>query len=200
MGGRRAQEGTKAALAEQLRKGSELSRKMSTLEELSSDDDLGALSDSTEASDFDDEREANLEAGDGEEGEGNKKLNKADKGIAAARRRAEAVLAGIDDEAAEEPQGLFALPFMARALSKQRQQSQREASQLLEELDRAERQQARDSSDEQVREAAHRSLTAVAALTELNGPSPVGSAQMQTSRAHALWAEHFSALAQQEKI
>jgi len=143
---------------------------MSTLEELSSDDEMGALSDSTEASDSDDEGEANGEAGDGEEGEG-KKLNKADKGIAAARRRAEAVLAGIDDEAAEEPQGLFALPFMARALSKQRQQSQREASQLLEELDRAERQQARGSSDEEVRQVAHWSLTAVAALTELNGPS-----------------------------
>jgi hypothetical protein len=143
---------------------------MSTLEELSSDDDMGALSDSTEASDSDDEGEANGEAGDGEEGE-RKKLNRADKGLAAARRRAEAVLAGIDDEAAEEPQGLFALPFMARALNKQRQQSQREAIQLLEELDRAERQQAHGSSDKEVREAARWSLTAVAAPTELNDPS-----------------------------
>lgn len=143
------QDGTKAQLSEQLRKGAELSRKMSTLEDLSSDDEMGALSDSTEASDSEGEGEG--EDGEaGEQGEG-RKLKKGEKGMASARRRAEAVLAGIDEEEGQEPQGLFALPFMARALSKQRKESALEATQLIEELDRVERQEAQGSEEEEVR-------------------------------------------------
>ena len=118
--------GTKEAIAEQLRIGQELRRKIGIGGERrgdggNDDDDEGY---STEASSDDD---------DGGNGEGDDRRR-----LAKAKA---ATLRAIQDgeKGAEEEGGLFALPFMARALKKKREEAEAEAKALLEEIERADR-------------------------------------------------------------
>ena len=129
--------GTKEAIAEQLRIGQELRRKIGIGGERrgdggNDDDDEGY---STEASSDDD---------DGGNGEGDDRRR-----LAKAKA---ATLRAIQDgeKGAEEEGGLFALPFMARALKKKREEAEAEAKALLEEIERADRRagEAADDGDD----------------------------------------------------
>jgi U3 small nucleolar RNA-associated protein 14 len=117
--------GTKAALAEQQALGIQLRRK---IEGRRSDDDGDDGSSGSGGS---------TSASDGEAGEAARRDSKS-------RREALGILKGLSAEGAEAAEegaagasksGLFALPFMRRALEKQRQQAAAEAADLIRELD-----------------------------------------------------------------
>jgi U3 small nucleolar RNA-associated protein 14 len=129
--------GTKEAIAEQLRIGQELKRKIGIGGGGGGDE--GDESSETEASDEDDE--------DDEPSAG--PLSDA---VAERRRLARAktqTLRAIQDgeKASEEEGGLFALPFMAKALRKKREAAEAEARALLEDIERAEAEAKRGDAD-----------------------------------------------------
>mmetsp|Transcript_5357 Transcript_5357/g.11731 ORF Transcript_5357/g.11731 Transcript_5357/m.11731 type:complete len:1130 (-) Transcript_5357:373-3762(-) len=137
-------EGTKAALAEQLRTGDALRKR---IEGLRSSKGAGSGSDSegTSASDID----------DGEEGEGAElgAFAAANKGRGMSSKAKAAALEILEgggkegDEPAVPTKGLFSLPFMVRALQRQRQAAKDEAEQLLHELEEQEQEQAGTGSE-----------------------------------------------------
>ena len=129
--------GTKEAIAEQLRIGQELKRKIGIGGGGGGDE--GDESSETEASDEDGE--------DDEPSAG--PLSDA---VAERRRLARAktqTLRAIQDgeKASEEEGGLFALPFMAKALRKKREAAEAEARALLEDIERAEAEAKRGDAD-----------------------------------------------------
>eukprot|EP00877_Chromochloris_zofingiensis_P011898 jgi/Chrzof1/6962/Cz02g05190.t1 len=126
-------EGTKAAIAEQLSLGQQLKRKIEGVRSGSEEDS----DDSTSAS----EDEGNDANGDAAQRRSSMSTK--------ARKEALAILNGLaaDPQTAEgdangdgnpkSKKGLFALPFMARALERQRQQAQQEATALLQQMEGA---------------------------------------------------------------
>ena len=130
--------GTKEAIAEQLRIGNELRRKIAGKGAAGDGGDGdgdyatfgGYGSDETDASEDD------FEPGPGD---GNDDAQK-NGPLARAKRAALRALEGGDRDAdPETTKGLFALPFMARAMKKKREAAEKEAKALLEEIEKAER-------------------------------------------------------------
>eukprot|EP00887_Chlorella_sp_A99_P001155 scaffold14.g1155.t1 len=124
-------EGTKAAVAEQLRLGQELRQRVNSLKPArgSDDSDDGG---STSASDED------VSDAEGEGVGGSFAGDKAGRGLSTRAKAAalELLQAGGGGEEGELPsKGLFSLPFMRRALDKKRAQVQEEARALLQELE-----------------------------------------------------------------
>ena len=113
--------------------------------------------------------------------------------MARAKRAALRALEGGDRDAdPETTKGLFALPFMARAMKKKREAAEKEAKALLEEIEKAERGAAKstrpdeDERDERVASAGK----TLAASEPRVAPSPprVGmSAARCTARGAARW-------------
>ena len=137
--------GTKEAIAEQLRIGQELKRKIGIGGERrggggdDGDDDDGYYS--TDASDDseDDRKDDGLSA------------DPAERRRQLAKAKAQTLKAlqdgvGTMEEAANKG-GLFALPFMARAMKKRREAAEAEAKQLLEDIERADAEAASGAAD-----------------------------------------------------
>ncbi|KAJ7138400.1 hypothetical protein O6H91_Y555400 [Diphasiastrum complanatum] len=117
-------DGTRDAIAEQLRAHRQLTRKMHSATGSSSDDD-------TASEDDDDENVQNGENGLVLEKKSGSKI------LAKAKVATLKFLEG--DEEAEIPNtGLFALPFMSRAIEKKRKEAQSEAIAVLDQLDQVE--------------------------------------------------------------
>ena len=135
--------GTKEAIAEQLRIGQELKRKIGIGGERGASRDSDDEEYSTDAESDSD--------GDGGGGGGGGAGDAADRRRALAKAKLRTMQAIEEGQAgAEEEGGLFALPFMARHMKKKREEAETEAKQLLEEIEKAEREAAtqRDSDDE----------------------------------------------------
>jgi len=134
--------GTKEAIAEQLRIGQELKRKIGIGGE------RGASRDSDDeeySTDAESDSDGDVPGGGGGAGDA------ADRRRALAKAKLRTMQAIEEGQAgAEEEGGLFALPFMARHMKKKREEAETEAKQLLEEIEKAEREAAtqRDSDDE----------------------------------------------------
>ena len=134
--------GTKEAIAEQLRIGQELKRKIGIGGERGASRDSDDEEYSTDA-----ESDSDGDGGGGGGGAG----DAADRRRALAKAKLRTMQAIEEGQAgAEEEGGLFALPFMARHMKKKREEAETEAKQLLEEIEKAEREAAtqRDSDDE----------------------------------------------------
>ena len=130
--------GTKEAIAEQLRIGQELKRKIGIGGErgASRDDDDDEYS--TDAESDSDDDAPGVVGGGAAGGD----VNDRRRALAKAKLR---TMQAIEEGAAgaEEEGGLFALPFMARHMKKKREEAEEEAKQLLKEIERAEREAAR---------------------------------------------------------
>eukprot|EP00271_Cylindrocystis_brebissonii_P022634 TRINITY_DN878_c0_g3_i1.p1 TRINITY_DN878_c0_g3~~TRINITY_DN878_c0_g3_i1.p1 ORF type:complete len:1258 (-),score=449.77 TRINITY_DN878_c0_g3_i1:103-3876(-) len=153
-------EGTRTAIAEQLRVHSELRRKIHSATVGREDDD-----DESDDSDYDssdeDEGENGAEVGDGGGvgraglegvgGEGGGLVLKRQRAKLLAKSKAKALKELEANGEAEIPAtGLFALPFMARAIEKKRKEAEADAMALLRDLDReAERGDGSGDDDEQ---------------------------------------------------
>jgi U3 small nucleolar RNA-associated protein 14 len=131
--------GTKEAIAEQLRLGQELRRKIGIGGEGGGggggEDDEANSDSETDASDSDDDDAAPLDATQARR----KQLAKAKTLTLKALEQGE--------QDTEEQGGLFALPFMAKALRKKREAAENEAKALLEDIENAEREAARGDAD-----------------------------------------------------
>ncbi|ACO65665.1 predicted protein [Micromonas commoda] len=129
--------GTKEAIAEQLRIGQELKRKIGIGGErgASRDDDDDEYS--TDAETDSDDDAPGVVGG----GAGAGDVNDRRRALAKAKLR---TMQAIEEGAAgaEEEGGLFALPFMARHMKKKREEAEEEAKQLLRDIERAEREAA----------------------------------------------------------
>ena len=132
--------GTKEAIAEQLRIGQELKRKIGIGGErgASRDDDDDEYS--TDAESDSDDDAPGVVGGGAAGGD----VNDRRRALAKAKLR---TMQAIEEGAAgaEEEGGLFALPFMARHMKKKREEAEEEAKQLLKEIERAEREAAREA-------------------------------------------------------
>ena len=144
--------GTKEAIAEQLRIGQELKRKIGIggegFDGEGSDDanERGSETDASDASDDDD---------DERRGRGSGALTDA---VAERQRLARAKTKTLrmlqdgektlENASGEEEGGLFALPFMAKALRKKREAAENEARALLEDIERAEAEARRGDADD----------------------------------------------------
>ena len=128
--------GTKEAIAEQLRIGQELKRKIGIGGErgASRDDDDDEYSTDAETDSDDDAPGVVGGAAGGDANERRRALAKAK------LRTMQAIEEGA--AGAEEEGGLFALPFMARHMKKKREEAEEEAKQLLREIEKAEREAA----------------------------------------------------------
>ena len=129
--------GTKEAIAEQLRIGQELKRKIGIGGErgASRDDDDDEYS--TDAETDSDDDAPGVVGGGAAGGDANERR----RALAKAKLR---TMQAIEEGAAgaEEEGGLFALPFMARHMKKKREEAEEEAKQLLREIEKAEREAA----------------------------------------------------------
>ena len=129
--------GTKEAIAEQLRIGQELKRKIGIGGErgASRDDDDDEYS--TDAETDSDDDAPGVVGGGAAGGD----VNDRRRALAKAKLR---TMQAIEEGAAgaEEEGGLFALPFMARHMKKKREEAEEEAKQLLRDIERAEREAA----------------------------------------------------------
>ncbi|BDA46715.1 probable U3 small nucleolar RNA-associated protein 14 homolog A [Coccomyxa sp. Obi] len=117
-------EGTQEAIAEQLRLGQELRRKVERPESESSEDESGSSA---------------SEASDGEEAGQADANGRPHSRRAAAKLKAAAldIINGGGEEGEEPAKGLFALPFMRRAQERRRAQAQADAAAMLRELEAA---------------------------------------------------------------
>jgi U3 small nucleolar RNA-associated protein 14 len=116
-------EGTKQAVAEQLRLGEELRKKVHKM-------NAGGAGSDTDASDEDDEDNTSASGSDSEEEEGRGRGQLSAKAKAAALDIINGV-SGNGDGPEMPTEGLFALPFMQRAMERRKAQAAEEARELL---------------------------------------------------------------------
>ncbi|KAK9806336.1 hypothetical protein WJX72_010623 [[Myrmecia] bisecta] len=118
-------EGTKAAVTEQLRLGEELRRKVDKADDGSESD-----------SESDGGTSASEGEGEGKEPAGYAAAKKGRGMSAKAKAAALDLLQGGDAEAPAPTKGLFALPFMARAIQRQKAKAEEEAREMLKQIER----------------------------------------------------------------